>query len=151
MKKLIYALTIYFFGSTAFAASTPLFGAEGPQLRVETRIDIPNGATGLVFSAGKMTADFAFTSVCTRKESTCVLDTLDLAKRRDRYFDVNTILNLKNVPQMCGDGTGFVANVSTLRNQLMLRCKMVSPVVTAEELQAIFAGHMTVQFPSKIE
>lgn len=151
MKKLMYVFAICSFGSLAFAAPTPLFESEGPQLRVENRIDIPKGATGLIFSAGKVSADFAVTSACVKKENVCVLETLELAKARDRYLDVNAILSIQDIYPMCEGRTGFVARVSTQRNQFKLRCNMTSSVPTAEELQSILSQNMTVQYPSKID
>lgn len=149
MKNLKYTLVV-FFGWISFAHSTPLFEAGAPQLRIKTKIFIPKGATGLKFSGGNISTDFASTAVCAQKDSMCILDTLELARGRDRYFDANTILNINTLPSMCEGSTGFIAPVSTSRNELRLRCKM-SAIPTVEELQTILSQYMTVQYPAKID
>lgn len=151
MKNIFITVTICFINSMSFAASASLFEAGAPQLRIETKINIPKGASGMIFSGGKMTTDFAFTSVCTQTENMCILDTLELAKGRDRYLDVNTKLNLQNLPQACENENGFMADVSTSKNQLRLRCRLSSRTASVDELQALLAGYMTIQYPAKID
>lgn len=151
MKLLIYTSLICFFSSLAFASAPSISEAGAFQLRVETKLDIPKGATGLIFANGKVTPDFSYSPVCNQMDSLCVLDTLEVANSRDRFFEVNTILNLKRVPSMCGEGRGFIVTVTTLRNEFVLRCKIAQAAVTTDELQKVLAGFMTIQFPAKID
>lgn len=144
MKSFIFTLLM---SSYAMAAQISALSAEAPQLRIESRLDMAQGTTELIFVDGKMSAGRDFTPTCNAQENTCALAVADLTHARDRYLDVNSLLTLQSIHASCSNGKGFTAVVETLRNKMNLRCNLNS----IEDLKNVLGKFLTLQFPAKIE